>query len=164
MIQPWAKSTLIIAVLVLTGCVIRIERPASPSVEARKQGAPRLMLNSEGLDDYGRYKLFASRQIEEGDYVSALEDLEKARSIRQDDPALYELLALAYDGDRQSGPAYENFLRAGEMYLRAGGRESAWRMLSWLRSFKQYADDPRAGELEAELRAPQETGRASGIK
>jgi len=165
MIKPWVKSTLIVAALVLTGCIIRIERPVERvESESQDKTGPLPMMDTGGLDDYGRHKLFASRYIEEGDYQSALEELSKAGKLSQGDPELYELLALAYDGDRQSAPAYENFLLAGEMYLQAGGLESAWRMLGWLRSFKQYTGDPRAGEFEAYLRAHQETGRSSGIK
>ena len=153
---PCLASALLLAALMSSGCVIRIERPAPERV-----AQPGLMPDTSGLDDYQRHRLFASRQIEEGDFGSALEELQSARDLRDDDPGLFEMLGIAYDGDRQPGLAYENFLRAGEMYLGEGDLEKAWRMLGWLGTFDQSKGDARAEGLEKELRDRQEALNSS---
>jgi len=153
MIRPWAKITLIFAVLLLTGCVIRIERPVERTEsESRAVTGPLPIMDTGALDDYDRHKLFASRYIEEGDYPKALGELSEARKLRQDAPGLYELMGIAHDADRESAAAYENFLRAGRIYLEAGDLDSATRMLGWLGTFATGRADPRAVEIEKGIR------------
>lgn len=153
----WTGSSLLLALLLLTGCVIRIERPAPTAIDTGKQESPRPVMSTEGMDEYSRHKLFASRYIEEGDYPSALEELSQARILRQDDPRLFELLALAHDGERESSKAYENFLLAGRMYIDAGDMDSAWRVLGWIGTYPGRDVDPRAAEIEEDLRAWQQS-------
>jgi len=139
--------------LLTSGCVIRVESPAErfePEIKSSFVQIP--TPDTEGMSAYERHKLFASRYIVEGDYQSALDELYRARDMRQDDPELYERLGVAYDGDRQSGAAYENFFRAAEMYLASGDIGRAQSMHGWLRIFPQYSQDPNAPGLAARLK------------
>lgn len=108
--------------------------------------APMPLPGVDALDEYHRQLLFASRNIEEGDYQSARANLVKAMEIRRDDPMLYEMMGIACDADRDSAEAFKNFMRAGEMYLKAGDTDRAWKILGWLRTFGSHAEDVRLFE------------------
>lgn len=120
------------------------------SSPAAKQG-PLPLPGVEALDEYQRQLLFASRNIEEGDYESARQNLSHAMEIRKDDPRLYEMLGIACDADREPKTAFANFLKAGDMYLKAGNTEKAGKILGWLRTFSGYADEVR--DFEGRVRA-----------
>lgn len=112
---------------------------------------------------YESHRQSALRNIEVGDFTSAIEDIEAALKINDDDPALYEVLALAYDGDRQNALAYGHFLQAGQMYMAAGDIDKAWRVQGWLAAYAGSQDDPRAVEFESRLRRIQKGLNASRI-
>lgn len=112
---------------------------------------------------YDNHRQSALRYVEVGDFESAIADIEAALKINDEDPALYEVLALAYDGDRQNDRAYGHFLQAGRMYIDAGDIDKAWRVQGWLSAYSGSQQDPLAIEFESQLRRIQKNLNATRI-
>ncbi|MCE5313338.1 MAG: hypothetical protein LLF86_09335 [Nitrospiraceae bacterium] len=98
------------------------------------KGGPLPAPNMDGLDDYQKQLAFASRNIEEGDWAMAEQNLDDAEKLRNDDPRLYEMKGIVYSADRESLKAYASFKKAADMYLLSDNIDKSWRMLGWLRT------------------------------
>jgi tetratricopeptide (TPR) repeat protein len=85
--------------------------------------------------------VFAQRNIEEGDFESAIENLNEAKKLRTNDPRLYELLGIAYDSERDSEKAFDYYRRSGELYFKSGNIDRAWTMLGWMRTAAVNQED-----------------------
>ena len=107
----------------------------------------------EGMNDYMKQLVFASRNIEEGDWPMAMQNLLTAEKIHQDDPRLYEMLGIVYDADREPKKAFEYFKKAGNMYFSEGNIVKAWTVLGWLKTFNIHADE--VAQFEQKIREKQ---------
>ena len=139
---------LVLMGLMMSGCIIRVESPPMADDDIDRSSVGPVPINTTGLDEYDKHKLFASRYIEEGDFPMALEELESAEALRTDEPALFELKAIAYDADRQSQKAYDNFIKAAHMYMADGNKDKTVQMLGWLRTFQIHKDDSEYALIE----------------
>ncbi len=108
----------------------------------------------EGLDEYQKQIVFAIKNIEAGDYDTAIENLKSAEKLRKDAPVLYEMFAIVYDADRQSDKAFGYFKKAGEMYFESGNMDKAWKMLGWMRTIDMHSKNVK--NFEKKLREKQE--------
>jgi len=108
--------------------------PVNQLASGAKNG-PIPMPDLSGLDEYTRQLVYASRNIEEGDWTMAMNNLQNAAKLRTDDPHLYEMFGIVHDSDREPLKAFENFRKAADMYFNAGNIDKAWKMLGWMRTF-----------------------------
>lgn len=105
---------------------------------------------SSGLEGFELHMSYADRYVQEGDYESALAELQSAKTFNDEHPALYEMLGIVYDAQRDNENAFDNFLRAGRMYRDAGDSDRGMRVIGWLKTIKSTPD---VQQLEQEIRA-----------
>ncbi len=144
----------IVAFTIFIVILFQISAHAQMGSSTTKKSGPLPSPNVEGLDEFQKMLVFASRNIEEGFYAGAIDDLKNAEMLRQDDPLLYEMFGIVYDADRQSNKAYGYFKRAGEMYLKADNMDKSWAMLGWMRTI-QY-NSKEVIDFEKKLKERQE--------
>lgn len=114
--------------------------PVNQLASGAKNG-PIPMPDLSGLDEYTKQLVYASRNIEEGDWTMATHNLLNAEKLKADDPHLYEMFGIVYDSDREPQKAFDNFRKAADMYFNAGNIDKAWKMLGWMRTFNIAAKD-----------------------
>jgi tetratricopeptide (TPR) repeat protein len=100
----------------------------------KSKGGPLAAPKVEGLPVFIKLLTFARHNIAEGDYESAIENLNDAKKIHPNDPIMHELYGLAYDGDRDATNALKHFLIAGETYFKEGNMDKSWKMIGWLKT------------------------------
>jgi tetratricopeptide (TPR) repeat protein len=117
------------------------------------KGGPLPGPNVEGLPEFLKLLVFARQNIAEGDFESALENLQDAKKIHPDDPIMHELFGLAYDGDRNQAAALKSFLKAGKLYFKEGNMDRSWKMLGWMRTINKK--DKAVVSFEKQVRKKQ---------
>ncbi|MCP5046414.1 MAG: hypothetical protein GY940_04530 [bacterium] len=120
--------------------------------QRKKGGGPMPAPSVEGLPEFLKLLVFARQNISEGDFGSALENLEQAKKIHPKDPFMFELFGLAYDGDRNAPEAQKYFLKAGKLFLKIGEIDKALTAVRWLNTINAKAPEVIALEKEARKR------------
>ncbi|MCE5194451.1 MAG: hypothetical protein LLF28_03195 [Nitrospiraceae bacterium] len=124
------------------------------NTSTNSKSVPSPMPSLEGLDDYHKQLAYASKNIEEGDWGMAIENLKAAEKLIKDDPRLYEMFGVVYDADRDSKKAFENYMKAGNMYFEAGDIDKSWKVLGRLRTFS--INQKEADQFEKKISKKQE--------
>lgn len=99
-----------------------------------KKSGPLPAPDVTGLGELQKMLVFAQRNINEGDFESALENLNEAERLSAGDARVHEMLGITYDSLRDSERAFGYYKSSGELYFRSGNLHKAWRLLGWMRT------------------------------
>lgn len=141
------RAAMALAILCCCGSAVA----ATPAAASEQPAAASLSQAEETILAYDRMLRAADRYLSEGDYPAALDQLQQASRLRPGDAGFYEKLAIAYDADRESAQAFDNFQKAGDLYLAAGELDRAARILEYLRASGRA--QPRVAAFELKLNA-----------
>ncbi|MEE8329438.1 MAG: hypothetical protein V3R54_05870 [Thermodesulfovibrionia bacterium] len=148
------NKKLIIAFTIFLIVFLQVTTYAQIVSSPAKRSGPLPAPSVEGLDEYQKQIVFAIKNIEAGDYDTAMENLKSAEKLRKNAPMLYEMFGIVYDADRQSDKAFGYFIKAGEMYFKSGNMDKAWKMLGWMRTIDMHSS--KVKNFEKKLRERQE--------
>ncbi len=109
------------------------------------EGITSLPVDPNSLDPCTRHLLFADQYISVSDYGSAEEEIKKAeKTCSPEDPRVYHLRGIIELAEEKKEKAFNDFLKATQLYIKRGNEGKAFECYSQLLSLKPEAPEVKS--------------------